>query len=413
MLISRGSIHHSITSDLTALLVSIFSRRECHSVENIVNDRTTQHIRQFFDLPLAVLYPYARTGWYAILMALNLPPGSVILMTPFNIYPYIDIIHSFGFQVVFVDIEFESFGPVLSDLKSKLAQSPGCFLLTYLFGYVPDVGKITELCQHYNIPLIEDISQVIGAKYKSRLLGTFGLAAVYSASLTKYIDSYNGGFVITSDRSLEKSLLGFAKALPAPRSFRIQRIIFATLIWNICLNLYVFNILTYHALRVLKACSPRLFNSVLGPSIKPANSKGLPSFYFESISNIQAKNISRYLHQLPLLVDQRTALAKKVQSIHKSYCTSWNDHHHNGNGTNVYWQYICPVVDVDEARKVLFGVGVETGSTNLPLLSSLEGLSLANADILKSTQLFIPLHPSISDHNYHRIFRTLSVHNLI
>ena len=276
---------------------------------------------------------------------------------------------------------------------------------------MPDVDKITALCQNYNVPLIEDISQVIGAKYKSRLLGTFGSAAIYSASLTKYIDSYNGGFVVTSDLSLENSLLGFAKTLSAPQSSRIQMIILKTLIWNICLNLYVFNIFTYPVLRVFKACFPRLFNSILGPSIKPASSKGLPSFYFESISNIQAKNISRYLHQLPALIDQRTALAKKVQSIHKSYCTFWTDQY--SDSTNVYWQYICPVVDVEEARKVLFDVGVETGSTNLPLLSSLEGLSLANADILKSTQLFIPLHPSISGDNYHRIFRTLSFHNLI
>ena len=179
----------------------------------------------------------------------------------------------------------DSFGPVLSDLKSKLAQSPGCFLLTYLFGYVPDIDTITAFCQNYDVPLIEDISQVIGAKYKSRLLGTFGSAAIYSASLTKYIDSYNGGFVITSDRSLGKSLLGFANTLTAPRSSRIQMIILKTLIWNICLNLYVFNIFTYPLLRLLKACFPRLFNSILGPSIKPANSKTLPSFYFESISN--------------------------------------------------------------------------------------------------------------------------------
>ena len=411
MLISRGSIHHSIRSDLTALLVSIFSRRECDFVENIVNDRTTQHIRQFFDQSLAVLYPFARTGWYAVLMALNLPPGSVILMTPFNIYPYLDIIHSFGYRVVFVDIEFDSYGPVLTDLKSKLEQYPGCFLLTYLFGYVPDVDQITALCRNYNVPLIEDISQAIGGKYKSRLLGTFGSAAIYSASLTKYIDSYNGGFVITSDRLLGKNLLGFANTLAAPRSSRIQMIILKTLIWNICLNLYVFNIFTYPMLRLLKACFPRLFNSILGPSIKPANSKGLPSFYFESIANIQAKNISRYLHKLPSLIDQRTALAKKVESIHKSYCTSWSAK--CSGGTNVYWQYICPVSSVDAARKVLFGIGVETGSTNLPLLSSSEGMILANADILKSTQLFIPLHPFLSDENYHRIFRELRTHNLI
>ena len=71
MLISRGSIHHPIRSDLTALLASIFSRRECDSVENIVNDRTTQHIKQFFDQSLAVLYPFARTGWAPILTATN------------------------------------------------------------------------------------------------------------------------------------------------------------------------------------------------------------------------------------------------------------------------------------------------------------------------------------------------------
>ena len=48
------------------------------------------------------------------------------------------------------------------------------FFLTYLFGYVPDLDLILNLCKKYNVILIEDISQNIGAKYKNQALGTFG-----------------------------------------------------------------------------------------------------------------------------------------------------------------------------------------------------------------------------------------------
>jgi len=59
---------------------------------------------------------------------------------------------------------------------------------------------ICELCNKYDVPLVEDISQNIGSKYKGKLLGKFGFASFYSASLTKYVDGYNGAFVLLNSK---------------------------------------------------------------------------------------------------------------------------------------------------------------------------------------------------------------------
>ena len=75
-------------------------------------------------------------------------------------------------------------------------------LITYLFGYVPDMEFICKLCNKYNVPLVEDISQNIGSKYKGKLLGKFGFASFYSASLTKYVDGYNGAFILLNSKNL-------------------------------------------------------------------------------------------------------------------------------------------------------------------------------------------------------------------
>ena len=89
-------------------------------------------------------------------------------MTPFNIYPMLDVIKNLELKPTFIDINLEDFGPNYSELESSLSRKPYCFFLTYLFGYVPNMEYILNLCKKYDVILIEDISHSIGSKYKNQ-----------------------------------------------------------------------------------------------------------------------------------------------------------------------------------------------------------------------------------------------------
>ena len=415
MAISRGSIHHSVVDDLSALLQCYCNpRTNLNKPSSDIRLETIQSIESFFPSCQATLFPFARTAFYAVLRALSLPPGSSILLTPYNISPMKEIILALGYRPVFVDINLSDYGPIETDLAEQLAQQPGCFFLTYLFGYVPNIAKIATLCKRYNVPLIEDISQCIGAKYNGQLLGTFGLASIYSASLTKYVDAYNGAFALASDQHVIQRLQRFCNTeLSPPAQSRVQKIILKTTIWNIALTHPFFALCVMPLLRLVKFFNPVYFESLLGPSIKPSCDTNLPDYYFEDLSHIQCIKLKFYITALPKLLKHRAFAAglanRAYQNILGNSCKS----SFHENVSKNWWQFVVEVENVAMARDILFRHGIETGTTNLPDLSMGTSFKLQNASLLKLKRLFVPLHSRLTLKDYESLFVLLKKHSLI
>ncbi|MFZ4471088.1 MAG: DegT/DnrJ/EryC1/StrS family aminotransferase, partial [Pirellula sp.] len=277
MPVSRGSVHHPLKEDFFNSVRSIAlpgstARRASAAERSAVQDRLLRK----FGFENVVLFPFARSAFHALLRSLDLPINSEILMTPITIGPMLEVVTDLGYRPVFVDIELETFSVNLIDLEEKLKGRPACFLLTYLFGYVPDIERISELCRRADIPLIEDISQNIGATFGGQALGSFGCAAIYSASLFKYVDSYNGAFAATKDRSLAQRLEQEAATYSEPDSRRVGRIIRRSLAWNVLLRRVPFSVFVFPSLWILKWVNREKLDSLLGAKIGYAARAELP-----------------------------------------------------------------------------------------------------------------------------------------
>ena len=405
MNISRGTINHKIYEDLIAFGESLFNKKACKRSSISTKKDVERKISLYFNGSHSFLVPYARTGLYCLLKSLNLPPGSRILMTPFNIEPMLDIIEDFGFVPDFVDINLLDFGPDYNDLRRKLEKNPRLFFLTYLFGYVPEIGEIVKLCKEYKVPIIEDISQNIGSKYNNILLGNFGEAAIYSASLTKYVDGYNGGFLITRNDNLAKEIKNHTSNLREPNHIRIKSIIFKTLTWNIALNNFIFDYLTYNILSLIKKLSKKSFNKLLGGSIKKNKNKKIPRFYLEHITEIQSITINNNLDNLDNLITKRREYYQRVSLSMPDNLK--RDKLNISHRFNSYWQFLLKVKNTKNARTILFKHGIETGTTNLPNLANLYNKNLPNAKKLKEEHIFIPMHNFLQKEDYKRIFEIL------
>ena len=414
MAISRGSVRHTIAEDLYAFAKSTFRPTACAlRATPAEKARLAEKINRRFGLSQTVPFPYARTCVHAVLEAMRLPPGSEVLMTPINIGPMLEVVLSLGLRPLFVDIELDTFGPDLDDLARKLQRKPAAFLLTYLFGAVPQVEAILQACDKSGTRVIEDISQNIGATYAGRLLGTFGEAAVYSASLLKYVDGYNGAFLITDNPKLGHALVAAAEALHPPDRRRIQACIRRTLIWNIALNRHMFNLGTFPVLSCLKALSPIRFEKLLGPGIPlRLDQKTLPNYYFEDIATIQCRTIIKQLDKLDTLLEARQEQALIAFRAWQDVTTGTTGltslglaTDHQGRAT--FWQFVIPVKSVAQAREVLFRHHVETGTTNLPDLAHASGIELPNARALKERRLFVPLHSHMRYDSYAKLFSVL------
>ena len=414
MAIARGSVQHTLPEDLQALVTSVLFPARCAARANSTErEALDTAVGERFNVSNTIAFPYARTGLHAVLVAMRLPRGSTVLMTPITIGPMLEVITSLGFRPEFVDIELGTFGPDLEDLDRKLKTRPAVFLLTYLFGYVPNISNILSACADSGVRVIEDFSHNIGSSFDGRPLGTFGEAGIYSASMLKYVDGYNGAFVITNDELLGQSLGSASEKLVHPAPRRIQRCILKTLAFNIMLNRYIFSFGTYPALACLKAVSPQYFKQILGPSITlDLDTDELPAYYFEDISSVQIRTIIRHLNELDELLNLRYEAALLAHDALLEV-TDTNGMIHliqpNHMSTKqTFWQFVIRVNDVASARDMLFRKGIETDTTQLMDLANTSGLVLPNAQALKSEHIFVPLHQHLLRRDYVKIFRALN-----
>lgn len=413
MAVSRGSIRHSLSEDLGAFGASLITPGRT-SARATAGEKAAlaEAVRRRFGVSRAAAFPYARTGVHALLEAMRLPRGSEVLLTPITIGPMLEVILALGLKPVFVDIELATFGPDPADLARKLANRPAAFLLTYLFGYVPDVEAIMAACSASGTRVIEDISHAIGATFAGRPLGTFGAAGVHSASLLKYVDGYNGAFVVTDDDTLAGFLNEATGRLTRPDPRRVRGSIHRTLFWNTALNRLVFSLGTYPALALLKATSRSRFEKLLGPSIDlHLDAAKLPDSYFEDITGFQVRTIIRHLDLLDGILAARRAWARlaaeawlEVTGGRSEGCSATIE---SPRTAPTFWQFVIAVNDVPGARDVLFRHGVETGTTNLMDLAQATGLSLPNTRALKERHVFVPLHGYLRKRDYARMFRVL------
>lgn len=106
---------------------------------------------------------------------------------------------------VFIDSEPEShnMSPValekaFKDYEEK-GEMPKAVIVVNLYGQSADMDKIMEICKKYNVLIIEDAAESLGATYKGKHSGTFGEYGIYSFNGNKIITTSGGGMLVSNN----------------------------------------------------------------------------------------------------------------------------------------------------------------------------------------------------------------------
>jgi dTDP-4-amino-4,6-dideoxygalactose transaminase len=88
-------------------------------------------------------------------------------------------------------------------IESAITTRTKAIMPTQLNGQVCDMDELISICKRHNLILIEDAAQSLGAKYKGKAAGTFGLASAYSFYPAKVVGCFgDGGAVVTNDENI-------------------------------------------------------------------------------------------------------------------------------------------------------------------------------------------------------------------
>lgn len=111
---------------------------------------------------------------------------------------------------VFIDSEYDSFNMSPIALKKafqcyeKKGTLPRAVIVVHLYGQAANMDEIMDICNRYNVPIIEDAAESLGATYKGKQTGTFGKYGVYSFNGNKIITTSGGGMLVSNDNEAIK-----------------------------------------------------------------------------------------------------------------------------------------------------------------------------------------------------------------
>jgi len=134
---------------------------------------------------------------------LNVGPGDEVITTPFTFVATSWAISYVGAKPVYVDIDDTTFNIDPALIERAIKQRTKAVLPVHLYGQPFDVDAVLDICRKHKLGLVEDAAQAHGAKYKGKVVGTFGDMSCFSFYPTKNLGACGeGGALVTNHPEL-------------------------------------------------------------------------------------------------------------------------------------------------------------------------------------------------------------------
>lgn len=106
----------------------------------------------------------------------------------------------YGLIPIFCDADANDFNIDISIFEEICRiEKPKALFLIHTYGCAADMDAITAICNQYNVILLEDTCESMGAEWNAQKVGTFGLASSFSTYYSHHICTLEGGFAAFSD----------------------------------------------------------------------------------------------------------------------------------------------------------------------------------------------------------------------
>lgn len=169
--------------------------------------------------------------WLA-LRGLGVGPGDVVLTSPFTFFATASAVRSAGARLIFADIDPQTFNLDPAAVREVLeGRSPVCerlsirpehikaILPVHLYGQPVDMDEFETLSGEFDLPLVQDAAQAIGATFAGRHIGNSDHLVCFSFFPSKNLGAFGDGGLVTTNHSEHASRLRLLRAHGSPRKY--------------------------------------------------------------------------------------------------------------------------------------------------------------------------------------------------
>ncbi len=179
-----------------------------HGFENLRNNNYL--VRKFEKKicnKLGVKYCLATTSGtmaqYIAMKALGIKKGDQIITQSFTFVATIEAIIALGAEPVVLNVD-KTLNMDVEELKKNINKKTKLIIPVPMLGNPTRIDEIKRISKKFNIPIIEDACESLGAKYKNKYVGTTSDIGIYSLDFAKTITTGEGGLIVTNNKKIDK-----------------------------------------------------------------------------------------------------------------------------------------------------------------------------------------------------------------
>jgi perosamine synthetase len=163
---------------------------------------------------------------------LDLKAGDEVILPSFTIISCMSQILRQGLVPVFVDCDPYTFNMDVNSIEQLITKKTKAIIAVHIYGLPVEMRKLEELCDKYDLFLIEDAAEMHGQTYENKKCGSFGDLSTFSFYPNKHITTGEGGMIVTDCEQLYEKIkslknLGFQSE---------RRFVHSELGWNMRLT---------------------------------------------------------------------------------------------------------------------------------------------------------------------------------
>ena len=174
------------------------------------------------DVPHAVALSSGTAALHLGLIAAGVQPGDRVITSTLTFAATANAIVYVGAEPVFVDVSPGTWTLDPDLLAEELARQAqlgrrvGAVITVDLYGQCADYGRIQAVAESHGVPVVEDAAEALGASYRGRLAGGFGVCGVFSFNGNKIITTSGGGMLVSHDRAIVERAKHLSTQAKAP-----------------------------------------------------------------------------------------------------------------------------------------------------------------------------------------------------
>lgn len=172
------------------------------------NKELEAKMQEFIGVKHCVTLNSGTDALHLALRALDIGEGDEVITVAFTFVATTEAIGIVGATPVFVDIDNDTFDIDPKLIEEKITPKTKAIIPVHLYGQPCQMDVICDIAKRYNLYVIEDCAQAIGAKFKGQTVGSFGDIGCFSFYPTKNLGAMgDGGMISTNSEYLKNRVI--------------------------------------------------------------------------------------------------------------------------------------------------------------------------------------------------------------